>query len=290
MNRRRKQAKMKHNKKRNVGIIYELLLRHISENLVEDNKKQASKALRIIEKRFNNKTELYKEFRIFNALAKTKVSNEIVASKILHEAKDAIRRRNSELIDREKSRLIRDINHILEDKTFYHKKINDYRVYGTIQQLFNEWSKGDRSNLKNVLDLEEKVISFLIQKEDLKEVSEINPQDVDKLVLELMTEKLNSRYNEDLNEEQKKILQAYSLYCTENNKSKMRDYLSHLKNETILEMKKYKNETDSEMLREKLNTVVERVISLSTDTINDDLIKKFMTVSQLKKELLTENK
>jgi hypothetical protein len=30
---------MKHNKKRNVGIVYELLLKHISTNLLEGKKK-----------------------------------------------------------------------------------------------------------------------------------------------------------------------------------------------------------------------------------------------------------
>ena len=77
---------IKHNKKRNVGIIYELLLRYISSSLVESNKQAAKKGLTIIEKRFNKNTELYKEFRIFNALAKTTVSGTHVSAAILQEA------------------------------------------------------------------------------------------------------------------------------------------------------------------------------------------------------------
>ena len=61
---------MKHNKKRNVGIIYELLLKHISTKLLEGNKKDAKIATRLIEKHFKKGTELYKEFRLFNALVK----------------------------------------------------------------------------------------------------------------------------------------------------------------------------------------------------------------------------
>ena len=48
-----------------------------------------------------------------------------------------------------------------------------------------------------------------------------------------MTEKLNSRYNSNLNEEQKQIVQKYSLYCTENHHGDMRKYLSQLKESTI---------------------------------------------------------
>jgi hypothetical protein len=281
---------MKHNKKRNVGIIYELLLRYISINLVEDNKKNASKALRIIERRFNNSTELYKEFRLFNALVKTRTDSISTATKILNEAKDAIRRSDKTVIDREKSRLIRDINHILEDKQFYYRKINDYRDLGTIQQLLNEWSKGDRSNLKTVLMLEESVIEILTRKSTEKNETEIDPDLSDKLVVELMTEKLNKRYSSNLNEEQKKIIQNYSLYHTETNQSKMREYLADLKIKTIESMKIYKKETDSEMLSEKLDTVIEKVEDLNTSIINDELITRFMTVSQLKQELLKEGK
>ncbi len=280
---------MKHNKKRNVGIIYELLLNYISANLVEDNKKDASKALRIIEKRFNNKTELYKEFRLFNALTKAKTNNEIIATKILNEAKDAIQRCDHKTIDREKSRLIRDINHVLNDKGFYFSKIDNYRELGTIQQLFNEWSKGDRSNLKNVLALEEKVINFLMTEN--KEVKkEVDPNLADSLVLKLMTEKLNKRYKDDLNGEQKQIVQKYSLYHDAGNHGKMRDFLNQLKESTLAAMTIYKEETDSEILREKLDTVVRKVNELDTNSVNDDLITKFMTVSKLKQELLKEGK
>ena len=57
-----------HNKKRNVGIVYELLLRHISDALIRDDKQSAEKALRIIETRFHKSTELYKEFRPYRRI------------------------------------------------------------------------------------------------------------------------------------------------------------------------------------------------------------------------------
>ena len=39
---------MKHNKKRNVGIIYELLLKHICTKLLEGNKKEAKDMMQLI--------------------------------------------------------------------------------------------------------------------------------------------------------------------------------------------------------------------------------------------------
>jgi len=281
---------MKHNKKRNIGIMYELLLMNISSNLVEGKKAKANKSLRIIEKRFNNNTELYKEFRLFNALIKTHASSERIALQIINEAKDAIRRCNKTEIDREKSRLIRDINHIIDDSKFYHRKVRNYRQYGTVQQLFNEWSKGDKSNLKQVLDLEDKVIRMLTEEKTEITKSEIDPNLTDKLVINLMTEKLNQRYNTNLNEEQKQIIQKYSLYCTENHHGDMRKYLVSLKENTVNAMKKYKIETDSEFTRSKIDNVISKVQELNTDTINDDIVTKFMTVSNLKEQILKEDK
>ena len=78
-----------HNKKRNIGLMYELLLRYISSSLVEDKKKDAQTALDIVSSRFNQDTELYKEFRLFNALVKTSVPSDSLATRILAEAKKA---------------------------------------------------------------------------------------------------------------------------------------------------------------------------------------------------------
>jgi len=109
----------KHNKKRNVGIVYELLLKYISSNLIEGNKVEAKKATKIIEMNFRKGTELYKEFRLFNALATSKVSNTHTVASILSEAKNAARKFNLKKLDREKSNLIKDINYKLDKNFFY---------------------------------------------------------------------------------------------------------------------------------------------------------------------------
>ena len=98
--------------------MYELLLRHISVRLIENDRKGALAATRIIEKRFGKDTELYKEFRLFNALAKTSVQNTEIAAAILTEAKNAARRFDQSKIKKEKSMLIRDINYSIKDKSF----------------------------------------------------------------------------------------------------------------------------------------------------------------------------
>ena len=53
----------KHNKKRNVGLIHEQLVRHASEKIVDGHKKQAKIAINILDKHFGERSALQKEFR-----------------------------------------------------------------------------------------------------------------------------------------------------------------------------------------------------------------------------------
>ena len=78
-----------HNKKRNVGVIYEVLVRYIAECMVEKNNDNRRIASRILKKYYSPGTEIFKEYRLFKSLVETTVSTESVASSILQEAKKA---------------------------------------------------------------------------------------------------------------------------------------------------------------------------------------------------------
>ena len=66
--------KVKHNKIRNTGLLYEFLLRQITLDLLKNDK--ASKAVQIIKNRFNENTELGKELALYNILATKKFSDD----------------------------------------------------------------------------------------------------------------------------------------------------------------------------------------------------------------------
>ena len=84
-------SKKSHNKKRNVGIIYEQLITKISSALIDNDDKTALEAKKLIKKYFQPGTELHKEHKLFNALAVTRISDNILASQIMEEAKNASR-------------------------------------------------------------------------------------------------------------------------------------------------------------------------------------------------------
>ena len=94
---------MKHNKKRNVGIVYEMLLKYISNNLIEGDRRKAKVATRILEKYYASGTQINKEYRLYNALTNTKITNTHTAASILNEAKSAARNNfNKKQLEEEK--------------------------------------------------------------------------------------------------------------------------------------------------------------------------------------------
>jgi hypothetical protein len=273
---------MKHNKKRNVGIVYEQLLNYIAKNIVDDKQSKAKKAVKIIERRFNKKTELYKEFRLFNALANTTNTSTEVAAGILVEAKTAARRINQSMLRKEKSLLIKDINYQLKENNFFHNKIDDYRNFASIQILINEWCKEDSSDLKKLVEYEKLIIESLVSDKP-KIVMDDTIEKSDKLIFKIMAEKINKKYNQTLTNEQKDIIKHYAIYQKE--PESMSSYLNEVKNKTLTYLKDYQVDLSNQVLLNKIDRVYENVVNLSISDLSEDNIKKFLTITNLKEEL-----
>jgi len=275
-----------HNKKRNVGIIYELLLRNISNLLIQGDKKSAKRTLKIIESRFNKDSELYREFRLFNALIKSTVSDSAVAAAILTEAKSAARRCDSRKLDREKSLLIKEINHTLGDKMFYHRRVPEYQVYATIQTLLNDWRSNDRSDLSRTVQYESKVIERMLSEKDKCQTIEENiDHDVDSLVVKIMTEKINEKYKNNFCSEQRDIIRSYVFSMSHDGGTSILEKVQNIKDQTLNSLNEFEKKTDNGFLLEKIDSVRQRINDESINEMNDESIARFLTLIQLKREL-----
>lgn len=280
---------IQHNKKRNVGIIYELLLRSVSASIVEDDKSSAQRALDIIEKYYDKSTELYKEYRLFNALVKSTVSDTPVAAAVLSEAKSAARRADMRKLDYEKSLLIREINHNLKDDSFYQRRIPDYRFYATVQNLLNEWTAGDRSNLTKMVMLEGQVVHWLLSEKNELPVDLNTPApEVDNLVVKLMNEKFNEKYSGKLNVDQTKLIQDYIFSIENGQEEKFLGRLNALRETALTRVRMLKTVTKNQTLQERIPLVETALRNLNFTSLNDETISRFMTVSQLVTELSEE--
>lgn len=278
----------KHNKKRNVGIIYELFLKHMSDCLISGDISKVKRASSILEKRFSKGTELYKEFRLFNALAQTTASDTHIVASILSEAKSAARNCNNEKLNKEKSALIRDINYKIKDKKFYYRSIENYRDLATIQVMLNEWRDTTSGNIQKLIEFESKVGEMLLReknKPDIEaEAKRLNASDSNKLVFKIMTEKMNSKYGNELTKSQKEIIRNYALY-TGSDTGHLVEFLKNRKERALVLLENFEEKENNKVLIEKVDYVRSKINSITTDKINDESIIKFLTITKLISEL-----
>jgi hypothetical protein len=275
-----------HNKKRNVGIIYEQLLGYISESIVDKDAEKTKRVIGILKAHFTPGTQLYKEFRLFNAMVRTTVGSEALALRILSEARRAAVNHDPHTLQKEKSALIRDINKKLDDPKFYRKRIDEYRTYATIQTLLNDWRSDGSPNFERICEYEQKVCGWLLKEKTQTNLDELKDERVNRLAVKIMTEKFNKKYQNILTDEQSDLVREYALSSHSGNTDKFRNYLENLKATTTDSLDNYLSEEKNRILSEKASVVRENVMSITTSDIDDLKISKYMLISKLKSELL----
>jgi len=276
-----------HNKKRNTALLYEFLVTTISRSLVEGNEKNSSQALRILRRHFKPGTELYKEFRLVHALRKTTVSSQAVAANILHEAKAAARAHNVKELDRQKSMLIRDINHLINDENFYDQQVSEYRFLATVQTLLNDWRSRD-ADLERMASYEDQLMARLTT-ENLVEperlVIEESPGE-SRLLMKVMMKKLNEKYSGILNDEQKALFRAYAFSTANDDPGSIKLKLTEIRDTLLSSIASY-NEANpqNEYLNKKLVEARDQLQTETLEIVNDDTVTRFMLYTKLSAEL-----
>lgn len=276
-----------HNKKRNSLLLYEFLVRTISNSLVEGDKKKSSNALKILRRHFKPGTQLYKEFRLMNSLIKTRVSSDHVAATILNEARSASCGIDVAVLDREKSLLIKSINHVINEDNFYDQQIPEYRTYATLQQLVNEWRSSDK-DLSKLAAHEDQLMSLL-----LSPAAQINEHTISdespgtsRLLMKVMTKKLNEKYQGILSEQQKSLIKAYAFSTATDDPTTIKLKLGEIKDGLLPLIENcIINEGHGQYLGGKLNEVKSALMSEDVDVIDDGIITRFMLYSRLQTEL-----
>ena len=277
-----------HNKKRNVGIVYELLLRRVSECLVNEDTKSAQQTLDIISRRFKRGTELYKEFRLFRALAKSCVSDENIARSILEEAKIAARKTNLKSLEKEKSDLIREMNYGLKDKNLYFRHVPDYKSLATIQVLLNDWREGDGANITRMALYESRVVDYLLEEKVVVDISSEESNSVDPLVVKIMSEKMNEKYGKRFNKDQREILKVYAFASssqTEASRAKLAETMKLISEKSLSGIAHLRETSDNKVIQEKIAYVENKIMQESTRDLDDKKIVRFLTLMDLCKEI-----
>lgn len=280
-----------HNKRRNAGLMYEFLVRTISGALVEGDNKKSSMALRILKRHFKPGTELYREFRLINALVRTTVSSESVATSILSEAKGAAKEYKSDALDREKSLLIKNINYTFKDPYFYDQHISEYKAYATAQTLVNGWRTNLRDrDLKENAHLEDQMVQWLMSEKNSHDDTILSEEPIgtSRLLVKIMTQKLNEKYSGSLNEEQKSIIKNYAFSSSQGDDTALLKKLNEIKEKLVKNIEFYSRGIKDQFVLGKINEVKKIVLEENITEANDDIITRFMSYARLLGEITSE--
>jgi hypothetical protein len=275
-----------HNKKRNTGLLYEFLIHTISQALVDDDKRKSSRALKIIKAHFKPGTELYKEFRLINSIMKTTVSVESVASSILGEAKVAARSHDVDSLDREKSLLIRSINHQLNDDHFYDQQISEYRTFATVQNLLNSW-RLKSADLSKMAEYEDQVVRWLVtpKTESNEQITTEGTAGSNRLLMKIMMKKLGEKYDDTLTTEQKSLIKAYAFSAASDDEKTIILKLNEIKGKLLNSIESYvDNKKEEKYLSDKLNEVKSGLLN-EVKKVDDSVVAEYMLYIKLIDEL-----
>ena len=280
--------KKSHNKKRNVGIIYEQLVLKLSQALVENDKKTFSDTKQIIKKFFAKMTELYKEHRLLNSIAITNIKNASVIPSILTETKRASYRINERKLEYEKSRLIRKINETF-GKSFYSTRVPNYTDLASIQTLINEYREAGKADPVILAEYSSKITDILLREKRSKNLDDLKNVEVNSLVVKIMNEKFNKSYSRTLSKSQRHVLNDWIISEGKPNSGLVNE-LKTIRVQALNEINGYKNKCENNTLSEKIQTVEKNVIGIEfPEILKEEHIIKAMTMIQIISELSGED-
>lgn len=270
-----------HNKKRNVGIIYEQIMSFICERLMEDSQIEAQKAINIVKENFNKNSQLYKEFKLFKALSETHNITDNLANLIISEAKSACNNMfDSQKLEKEKSKLIKDLNYAFGKGVIFEQNVSNYKIYATIQTLLNEWRNND-NDFDKITEYEIVLHESLTKKQSKITEEVVQPNN---LTRKLMKEIFDKKYNSVLSASQKRLI---NLYTNEKDEVVTEAFLS-IKNNCLELFENYMKSCDNSILNDKYSDIKEKLSNLNENDISKENLNKFLVTSKLSEEILGE--
>ena len=204
---------VKHNKIKNTGILYELLSRQITVDVLNDTK--SPKSVKIFKEFFNKKTELGKEYELYSILLEKKYKNDSHASQLVEAVVKSRRKLSSRRLNNEKYNLIKTIKENYDIKEFFNTRLPNFKIMASVYKLFGtETGKEDFGPVQktdSVITITEHITQNSTKNNSNSSlVEEFGEQKKDLRLLsyQLLVDKFNSKYK-SLNENQKNLLKEY---------------------------------------------------------------------------------
>lgn len=282
--------KIKHSKYKNTGILFELLVRQITSDTLSGND---SAAVDILKKYFV-KTELGREYKLYESISKSSVLTEAKASLYINTTLDSSKHFNRGILKKQKYNLINEIKENYDLNAFFSAKIKNYKEIAALYTLIEgSNSKGIVDN-NQLIDNKITLLEFLTRskinqskKDQLLEEYSSYDKDVRTLTYKILLEKFNDKYN-SLSNDQKQVLKEF-IYSVDSTPS-----LRNFYNTKIQELKETLNKESlnikDKATQVKITEVAKFLVELSkNDKVDNSNLVDLLQYYELVKEIRVAN-
>ena len=285
--------KIKHSKVKNTGVLFELLVRQITLEVLNGDKTENAK--RIVKEFFAPGKELNKELRLYELLIKEKYSSETRAEKFVDTVCEAYAKLDPTKLNKEKYNLIKQIKESFDSEQFLSSPITNYKVLASIYKVFESQKTPDldikdvfNSKVTLIENITSKPVSKIVKKDDeaqqLVEMYKKQDKDIRLLTYKILVETFNKKYT-NLDSKQKEVLREYINNIT--NTSKFKDYFTEELKSTISELNSVNKKITDKVTTIKLN---ETVSVLKGQKLGRSVSDSQVSILLLSQELLKELK
>jgi hypothetical protein len=279
--------KIKHSKFKNTGILFELLVRQIASDTVSN---KDSSAIGLVKKYFS-KSELAKEYKLYQALISPKSLSEAKAETFINSTLEASLRLNKTALRKEKYNLIKEIREAYDIEEFFKAKISHYKEYAAAFNLIEAHNSLEFTEPQHIIDNKITLLEHITRKEVDKDgvkdrvMEEFNKMDTGSRILayRMLLEKFNSKYS-TLSDRQKLILKEFINNIT--NTTKLRDFVNKNFNIINEEITKIIPTVSDKTTQIKLAEVINFLKPLDkTQNVKDENVISLLQYYQLIEEL-----
>jgi tyrosine-protein phosphatase YwqE len=277
---------VKHSKYKNTGILFELLVRQITSDTLSG---VDSKAATILKKHFV-KTELGKEYKLYETLLNNIKLSEGKADIIINTLLESAKYLNKSALRRQKYNLIKEIKANYDVDEFFKTKLPNYKTqaaFYTLLEMYDGINQPEANQvISNKLILLEHLTSApltTVAKDTLMEEFKSYDKDIRMLTYRALLEKFNSKYA-NLNEGQKSVLKEF--INSVDNPSKLKDFYNTKVTEIKSDLTKLNKKVKDKTTQIKINEVSNILVTLDkNDKINNDDMTNLLHYYELLEEL-----
>jgi hypothetical protein len=285
--------KLKHSKYKNAGILFELLVRQVTADIL--NGQGDSKANAILRDYFSESTELGRENRLYRIIMEDKTKDQTSADRLLEQIIRTRTKLDERALNLQKYNLIKEIreNYPLDD--FLKGSISNYKLLASIYKVFEESVNSVDCDPREIFKARTCIVESIAapktptrlvsedEKKDLVKVYQQQNEDVRLLAYKLLVDSFNEKYK-GLDEKQKILIREYINNIS--NTNSLRQYINNevpIVRKEINELKSYVN---NDVVRIKLDETLNQLDKVAKGTlVKENQIMALMLSYELVKEL-----